>query len=85
MIIIAPTNMPDRLDAALIWLGRFDRKVHLQLPDKQARADIVRLYLNERGDESVDIACDISGFSGPELESMVNLASIECVKAASRP
>ena len=87
MIVIVATNMPDRLYAALIWPGRFDRKVYLQLPDKQARTDIVRLYLGERGGESVDIAelvCDISGFSGAELESMVNLASIECVKAGEQ-
>jgi len=83
IIVIAATNMPDRLDAALIRPGRFDRKVHLQLPDKKAREDIVRLYLGERGDENVNIpqlVGDISGFSGAELESMVNLASIECVK-----
>lgn len=83
VIVVAATNMPDRLDAALIRPGRFDRKVHLQLPDKKAREDIVRLYLDDRGDDTVDIEVlvgDISGFSGAELESMVNLASIECVK-----
>jgi len=83
VIVIAATNMPDRLDAALIRPGRFDRKVHLQLPDKKAREEIVKLYLGERGDDSVNITQlvgDISGFSGAELESMVNLASIECVK-----
>eukprot|EP01083_Nonionella_stella_P261343 889949_1 len=83
VIVIAATNMPDRLDAALIRPGRFDRKVHLQLPDKKSREDIVRLYLGNRGDTTVDISQlvgDISGFSGAELESMVNLASIECVK-----
>jgi len=83
VIVIAATNMADRLDPALVRPGRFDRKVHLQLPDKQARADIVRLYLGERGDETVNVeelVGDVSGFSGAELESMVNLASIECVK-----
>merc|ERR1712130_80064 len=83
VIVIAATNMPDRLDAALIRPGRFDRKVHLQLPDKKAREEIVRLYLADRGDKTVNIPIlvgDISGFSGAELESMVNLASIECVK-----
>eukprot|EP01083_Nonionella_stella_P311504 1111037_1 len=83
VIVIAATNMPDRLDAALVRPGRFDRKVHLQLPDKRAREDIVRLYLGERGDSTVNVSelvGDISGFSGAELESMVNLASIECVK-----
>lgn len=83
VIVIAATNMPDRLDAALIRPGRFDRKVHLQLPDKKSREDIVRLYLGDRGDDTVNISQlvgDISGFSGAELESMVNLASIECVK-----
>ena len=72
-----------QVDAALIRPGRFDRKVHLQLPDKKAREEIVKLYLGERGDDSVNITQlvgDISGFSGAELESMVNLASIECVK-----
>eukprot|EP00485_Elphidium_margaritaceum_P000270 CAMPEP_0202697550 /NCGR_PEP_ID=MMETSP1385-20130828/10896_1 /ASSEMBLY_ACC=CAM_ASM_000861 /TAXON_ID=933848 /ORGANISM="Elphidium margaritaceum" /LENGTH=755 /DNA_ID=CAMNT_0049354047 /DNA_START=274 /DNA_END=2541 /DNA_ORIENTATION=- len=86
IIVIAATNMPDRLDAALIRPGRFDRKVHLQLPDRKAREHIVRLYLGERGDDTIDIPLlvgDISGFSGAELESMVNLASIECVKAGA--
>merc|ERR1712013_373164 len=44
----------------------------------------VRLYLGDRGDDTVDVTelvGDVSGFSGAELESMVNLASIECVKA----
>eukprot|EP01084_Bolivina_argentea_P061189 111833_1 len=83
VIVIAATNMPDRLDAALIRPGRFDRKVHLQMPDKKARQDIVKLYLGDRGDLTVNIVelvSDVSGFSGAELESMVNLASIECVK-----
>lgn len=83
VIVIAATNMPERLDPALIRPGRFDRKVHLSLPDKKARKDIVNLYLGSRGSRDINIellVSDISGFSGAELESMVNLASIEAVK-----
>jgi len=83
IIVIAATNMPDRLDAALVRPGRFDRKVHISLPDKQARKQIINLYLKDRSASDVDVdmlVSDISGFSGAELESMVNLASIEAVK-----
>ena len=83
VIVIAATNMADRLDPALIRPGRFDRKVRVGLPDKKARSEIVKLYLGNRGDNTVNIELlvgDISGFSGADLESMVNLASIEAVK-----
>jgi len=83
IVIIGATNMPDRLDAALIRPGRFDRKVHIPLPDKKSRKEIINLYLKDHASDDVDVdllVSDISGFSGAELESMVNLASIEAVK-----
>ncbi|ETO16168.1 hypothetical protein RFI_21190, partial [Reticulomyxa filosa] len=83
IIVIAATNMPDRLDHALVRPGRFDRKVYIQLPDAKARKEIASLYLKNRQTDDVDLdllVSDIAGFSGAELESMVNLASIEAVK-----
>jgi len=84
VIVIAATNMAHKLDHALVRAGRFDRTIRVGLPDRRQRADIIELYMKDKGDDTVDIntlVSDLAGFSGADLANIVNLAGIEAVKA----
>lgn len=78
MILIGATNMPSHLDPALVRPGRFDRKVYLGLPVQGERKEILEYYLSKHAlDEDVDalaMARATAGFSGADLENMVNWA-----------
>ncbi len=80
VIVIAATNRPDLLDAALTRPGRFDRQVVLQLPDIKGREEILKVHSkNKPLAKDVDlsqIAKMTVGFSGAELENMLNEAAI---------
>jgi ATP-dependent metalloprotease len=83
VVVIAATNLADVLDPALVRPGRFDRKVMIELPDRKARKSILEHYLKKKG--SADINTDVlarstPGFSGADLENMVNWAAIEAAK-----
>jgi ATP-dependent metalloprotease len=83
VILIGATNFAESLDPALVRAGRFDRKVAIELPDKRARRDILKLYLKERLSKDVNLetlASSTPGFSGADLENMVNWAAIEATK-----
>ena len=80
IIIIAATNLPQLLDAALTRPGRFDRTVHVPLPDVRGRVAILKHHLKKiqvstEVDETV-IARGTPGFSGADLENLVNQAAI---------
>merc|ERR1719336_2696636 len=60
VIVIAATNMAERLDSALVRAGRFDRTIRVPLPDKSTRKEIVEHYLGERGEPDVNIETLIS-------------------------
>jgi len=80
VVVLAATNRPDVLDAALLRPGRFDRKITLDLPDKKARQAILDIHsadvpLND--DVDMDhIAALTVGFSGADLENLVNEAAL---------
>jgi cell division protease FtsH len=80
VIIIAATNRPDVLDPALVRPGRFDRRVTLDLPDKNDRKEILEVQSSKKPkDESVDlmvVAERTPGFSGAELYSLMNESAI---------
>lgn len=80
ILIIAATNRPDMLDAALLRPGRFDRQVKVDLPDKKGRLQILTLHSkNKPLAEDVnleEIAAATMGFSGAHLESLTNEAAI---------
>merc|ERR550537_177588 len=83
VIIIAATNMVQKLDHALIRAGRFDRTIRVSLPDRDQRKEIINMYLKDKGDDTVDVSTlvsDMAGFSGADLANIVNLAGIEAVK-----
>ncbi len=80
VVVLAATNRPDVLDKALLRPGRFDRKVYLELPDREARQAILKLHARRiRLAEDADlglIAARTVGFSGADLENLVNEAAL---------
>ena len=80
VIVMAATNRPDMLDPALVRPGRFDRRVTLDLPDIEGRKAIVKIHSrNKPLSSDVDlekIARRTVGFSGADLENMLNEAAI---------
>ena len=80
VIIMAATNRPDVLDPALLRPGRFDRRVTIDLPDRKDREAILKVHarkkpMHDDTDLSV-IAERTPGFSGAELQSLMNEAAI---------
>ena len=87
VIVIAATNRPDILDAALLRPGRFDRRIILELPDTKGREAILQVHLRGKplGSE-VDIstlARQTHGFSGADLANLVNEAAIMAAREGS--
>jgi ATP-dependent metalloprotease len=80
VIIIAATNYPQLLDKALTRPGRFDRRVVVDLPDVRGRMDILRHHMkNIQFGPDVDVAViarGTPGFSGADLENLVNQAAV---------
>src|SRR5690625_5103583 len=80
VIIIAATNRPDILDPALLRPGRFDRQITVDRPDVRGREAVLKVHArNKPLDNTVDlriIAMRIPGFSGADLENLLNEAAI---------
>lgn len=85
VIILAATNFPEMLDKALTRPGRFDRNVVVGLPDVRGRMAILAHHMRnvKSGDDvSVEtLAAGTPGFSGAELENVVNQAAVRASKA----
>lgn len=88
LVVIAATNRPDVLDPALVRPGRFDRRVVLDLPDINGRKDILSIHARGK-----PFAADINwekiakrtvGFSGADLESMLNEAAILAARLSKK-
>ena len=88
IIVIAATNRPDMLDAALLRPGRFDRQINIELPNLEGRNDILNLHAKKfKIDESVnmmDVARGTTGFSGADLENLLNEAALHAVRAGHK-
>ena len=84
VIVIAATNRPDVLDPALLRPGRFDRQIMVGLPDKNGREAILKVHArNKKVASEVDfanIASRTPGFSGAQLENVLNEAAILAVR-----
>ena len=80
VIVIAATNRPEMLDEALLRPGRFDRTITIGLPDITDREEILKIHSkNKKVSKDVNlksIAEDTAGFSGAELENILNEAAI---------
>ncbi len=84
IIVMAATNRPDILDPALLRPGRFDKRVVVGLPDVRGREQILRLHAKKlKLADDVDlsaIAKGTPGFSGADLENLVNEAALNAAR-----
>lgn len=84
VIVMAATNRPDVLDAALLRPGRFDRRVMIDMPDIEAREEILRVHATNKplaeGVSLRRVAERTPGFSGADLENLLNEAAIAVVR-----
>ena len=80
VIILAATNRADVLDAALLRAGRFDRQIHVELPDLQERKEIFQVHLRPiKLDDTVDLdflSKQTPGFSGADIANVCNEAAL---------
>lgn len=86
VLVIAATNRPDALDPALTRPGRFDRVLHLELPDEEGRLAILRVHAAHTPLEAPErvlphVAAATVGYSGAELANLVNEAAVGAVRA----
>jgi cell division protease FtsH len=88
IIVIAATNRPDVLDAALLRPGRFDRQVVVPLPDVRGREHILNVHLRKipvsEGVQASILARGTPGFSGADLANLVNEAALFAARANKR-
>ena len=88
IIVIGATNRPDMLDPALLRPGRFDRQVHIDLPDMAGREEILKLHAKKiKMHEGVDLgklARGTTGFSGADLENLLNEAALHAVRSGRK-
>lgn len=84
ILIMAATNRKEMLDNALLRPGRFDRHIEVDLPDKKGRLHILNIHSQNKPlaeDVSLDkIAAETFGFSGAQLESVMNEAAIYAMR-----
>ena len=85
IIVVAATNRPDILDPALLRPGRFDRQIVLDKPDRNGRRDILKIHAKGKPlakDVDLDIvARRTPGFTGADLENLLNEAAILAARA----
>ncbi|MCK9186588.1 ATP-dependent zinc metalloprotease FtsH [Candidatus Gracilibacteria bacterium] len=88
VIVIAATNRPDILDPALLRPGRFDRRVVVDVPDIKAREQILEVHSRNKpmakGVDLVKIAKSTPGFTGADLENLMNEAAILATKLGKK-
>ena len=84
IIVLGATNRVDMLDPALLRPGRFDRQVYIELPDLAGRREILNLYANRvklaSDVDLMDVARGTTGFSGADLENLLNEAALHAVR-----
>jgi len=88
IVVMAATNRPDILDAAILRPGRFDRQIVVPLPDLDERLPILQVHCKDkRVDPSVDlgkVARGTPGMSGADLANLVNEAALHAVRRGSK-
>lgn len=84
IIVLAATNRPEMLDKALLRPGRFDRRITIPTPDLKGRLAILKIHSkNKKLSDDVNlesVAEDTAGFTGAELENILNEAAIIATK-----
>jgi cell division protease FtsH len=88
VVVMAATNRPDILDAAILRPGRFDRQIVVPLPDLDERLPILQVHCKDkRVDPTVDlgkVARGTPGMSGADLANLVNEAALHAVRRGSQ-
>ena len=88
VIVLAATNRPDILDPALLRPGRFDRQIYVGLPDILGREEILKVHAKAKPlaeDVSLkDVARATAGFTGADLENLLNEAALLAARANQR-
>jgi len=86
VIVLAATNKIEVLDDALLRAGRFDRRIHIQLPDFKERVSTLKLYLKDkRHSINIDKVAHLTiGFSTAALETLVNEAALYALKHSKK-
>ncbi len=84
LVVMAATNRPDVLDAALLRSGRFDRVLRLELPTEAERLEILKIHVRNKPLDPqlslAQIAAETESFSGADLEALVNAAGLRAVR-----
>jgi cell division protease FtsH len=84
IVLLAATNRPEVLDPALLRAGRFDRQVLVDRPDRQGRAQILRVHTQRvtlaPGVKLEDVAALTPGFTGADLANLVNEAALAATR-----
>jgi cell division protease FtsH len=85
VVVLASTNRLDDLDPALVRAGRFDRKIAVGLPGRQARREILDVHMRGRplapGTDPASVAALTVGMAGADLAALCNEASFEAARA----
>jgi cell division protease FtsH len=79
LVVIAASNLLDKLDSALLRPGRFDRQIYVAPPDVRAREEILRVHVRNKPTDEVDlemVARQTSGLTGADLANICNEAAI---------
>ena len=88
IIVLAATNRPDILDPAILRPGRFDRKIVVSPPDVKGREEILKVHAKDKpmsdDVDLVEIAKTTSGFTGADLENLLNEAAILATKSGKK-
>ena len=88
IIVLAATNRPDILDPAILRPGRFDRKIVVSPPDVKGREEILKVHAKDKpmsdDVDLVEIAKTTSGFTGADLENLLNEAAILAAKSGKK-
>ncbi|KAG2502092.1 hypothetical protein HYH03_000584 [Edaphochlamys debaryana] len=84
VIVIAATNRPNSIDAALRRFGRFDREIDIGVPDETGRLEVMRIHTkNMKLDEDVNleaISRDTHGYVGADLAALCTEAALQCIR-----
>ncbi len=87
IVVVAATNLDKTLDPALLRPGRFDHKIQIDLPNMNERKEIIRIHLRNKKhsieeNQIVQTADKTEGLSGAEIENVINLAALTCIRKA---
>jgi len=83
VVVIAATNRPDMLDAALLRPGRFDRQILVPAPDEKTRLEILQIHTKDMPLKGINLkkaAKDLEGYTGADIEALVREAGINALR-----